>query len=116
MDPEPRMEDQQDPEQILTTAWWRSSVEFTQHLNVKEIHSHIREYLTNEESGRLINTNVSEEQKIKELMEFFPKKGGNWFENFMDALTKTQAGTGHNIIIAALNSKVKSSHIISVCA
>ena len=64
---------QQDLEQKLRTAWYGSSVEFTRYLNVREIHSHIREYLTDAESEILISANVSRDQKIKELMEFFPK-------------------------------------------
>ena len=97
---------QQDLEQQrLRAAWYGSSVEITKYLNVEEIYSHIREYLTDAESETLISTNVSSDQKIKELMEFFPKKGGRWFENFMDALTKTKTGTGHEIIIAALDFK-----------
>ena len=107
------MEHQQDPERMLTTAWYGSSVEFHNHLNVTEIHSHIRKYLTTAESETLISTNVPWGQKINELINFFPKKGGGWFDNFMDALTKTKAGTGHDIIITALNSKLPKGNTIS---
>ena len=81
-------------QQRLRAAWYESSVEITKYLNVNEIYSHIRKHLTDAESETLISVNVSRDQKIKELMEFFPKKGGEWFKNFVDALAKTKTGTG----------------------
>ena len=106
------------PEQddLELAAWHESSVEFANHLNVKEIYDHIRTYLTKAESAMLINPNVSDDQKIRELKEFFPKKGGRWFENFMDALKKTKACTGHDVIIRALNSRIAKGNFLMLHA
>jgi len=90
-------------------AWFESSVEFTRYLNINEIHSHIRRYLTAEENEKLLDSNLLQDQKIKELMEFFPRKGGKWFKSFIDALEKTKANTGHDIIIKALKLRLSDA-------
>jgi len=90
-------------DKINNDAWFKSSEEFTKYLNITEIHPHIRPRLTVAESEYLIHSDEEIPKKIAKLMNFFPKKGGDWFEFFVKALHKSsKPGTGHHHIVAAL--------------
>jgi len=98
-------------DKINSDAWFKSSQEFTKHLNIIEIHPHIRPRLTDSESDSLILSDDETPRKIAKLMNCFPKKGGNWFGFFVKALQESsKPGTGHHHIVAALRRNLPIPH------
>ena len=89
-------------------AWRKSSVEFTNYLDVGQIYAPLnsRNCLTVPQGAKLRNDVIGSATKINDLMAWMPAKGGKWFEDFVGALNETKTGTGHATIIEALQKNL----------
>ena len=68
--------------------------------------------LTRSEVFTLQNRHLSPLQRLNELMEWLPRKGGNWFERFAIALATRREGVipatdGHVIVLKSLWEKAE---------
>ena len=71
-----------------------------------------KDMLTTEESETLsdINNHYTRKKKINYLTMILPRKGFQWFENFIAALTESSNGTGHMDVVRALNRELAGSN------
>ena len=93
-------------EKAKEAAWYKTAENFKKYLNLDEIYSSLRASLTSEQAEKLRNKLTGREEKINELMEWIPAKGGDWLKEFVDILNKTKAATGHSSIVVALRSNL----------
>ena len=93
-------------DRIKEQAWIKTSKEFRNYLDVKEMYVHLRSHLTKPQSDSLRNVYKENDEKINELMDWMPAKGGRWFANFVNILKETKDGTGHLMIIKALKDNL----------
>ena len=91
----------------MESAWFATSTVFNNHLDVNQIYSELCVYLTGQERTDLLHQWVGPHQKIQNLMAWMPRKGDNWFVNFVDVLKKTKQATGHSTIIEALKGNLR---------
>lgn len=93
---------------IKERAWFKTSVEFKEYLDINEIYASLvaRGYLTGPQKKQLLSNYVDSYTKIKNLMEWMPSKGGDWFAGFVGALNDTKSGTGHLSIINDLRDNL----------
>ena len=67
--------------------------------------------LTTEERETLydMNNRYTRENKINHLIMILPRKGFQWYERFIAALTESSNGTGHMDVVRALNRELAGS-------
>lgn len=93
-------------EELKERAWHKANADFVKYLDLDEVYSPLACHLTDEQRGELRNTYKGRNLKIHDLMEWMPGKGGNWFTDFAKILKETKTGTGHEMIIEALQKSM----------
>ena len=73
----------------------------TQHCNPDELVGHLsaQHLLTSNERYTLANQLLTPLQRLNELVEWLPRKGGNWFERFANALAAIPNPGGHVTVL-----------------
>lgn len=81
-------------------------------LDIEKILPYLSEscLLTNDELTRLHNPYMSNVEKVGFLIDALPMKGADWFDKFIDCLSKTTEGTGHSKILQELKHARGEDH------